>query len=46
MFKLPGSLGVLAAVSLLTAAPARADKGTLTVWINGDKAYNGLAKVV
>ena len=45
MFKLPGSLGVLAAVSLLAAAPARADKGTLTVWINGDKAYNGLAEV-
>lgn len=45
MFKLQGSLGVLAAVSLLAAAPAHADKGTLTVWINGDKAYNGLAEV-
>jgi maltose/maltodextrin transport system substrate-binding protein len=45
VFKLSGSLGVLAAVSLLAAAPARADKGTLTVWINADKAYNGLAKV-
>jgi maltose/maltodextrin transport system substrate-binding protein len=29
----------------MTAAPAHADKGTLTVWINGDKAYNGLAEV-
>jgi maltose/maltodextrin transport system substrate-binding protein len=45
VFKLPGSLGVLAAVSLLTAVPAHADKGTLTIWINGDKAYNGLAEV-
>jgi maltose/maltodextrin transport system substrate-binding protein len=45
VFKLPGSLGLLAAISLLTAAPAQADKGTLKVWINGDKAYNGLAEV-
>lgn len=45
MLKLPGSLGLLAAVSLLAATPARADKGTLTVWINGDKAYKGLAEV-
>lgn len=30
---------------MLSAAPARADKGTLTVWINGDKAYNGLTEV-
>jgi len=31
---------------MLPAAPAQADdKGTLTIWINGDKAYNGLAKV-
>ena len=45
MLKLSGSLGILAAVSLLTAAPALADKGTLTVWINGDKAHNGLTEV-
>jgi maltose/maltodextrin transport system substrate-binding protein len=45
VFKLSGSLGVLAAVSLLSAAPAHADKGKLTIWINADKAYNGLAKV-
>ena len=45
MFKLPGSLGLLAAVSLFAAVPARADNKTLTIWINGDKAYNGLAKV-
>lgn len=30
---------------MLDATPARADKGTLTVWINSDKAYNGLAEV-
>lgn len=29
----------------MTAAPAHAEKGELRVWINGDKAYNGLAKV-
>lgn len=48
MLKLSGSLGLLAAISIstLSATPAQAqDKGTLTVWINGDKAYNGLAKV-
>jgi maltose/maltodextrin transport system substrate-binding protein len=46
MFKLTSSLFVVAALSTLAAAPARADdKGTLQIWINGDKAYNGLAKV-
>jgi maltose/maltodextrin transport system substrate-binding protein len=45
VLKLTGSLGFLAAISILAATPAQADKGTLTVWINGDKAYNGLAKV-
>ena len=45
MLKLTGSLGFLAAISILAATPAQADKGTLTVWINGDKAYNGLAEV-
>jgi maltose/maltodextrin transport system substrate-binding protein len=46
VLKLSGSLGLLAAVSMLAAAPARADnKGTLTIWINSDKAYNGLTEV-
>lgn len=30
---------------MLSASPARADDKTLTIWINGDKAYTGLAKV-
>jgi maltose/maltodextrin transport system substrate-binding protein len=49
MFKLTRSLGVAGATllaGLIATAPARADdKGTLQIWINGDKAYNGLAKV-
>lgn len=47
MLKLPGSLGLLATLSLVSAAPALAetDKGTLRIWINGDKAYNGLDTV-
>jgi maltose/maltodextrin transport system substrate-binding protein len=48
MFKLTSSLFVVAALSTLAASAgtARADeKGTLQIWINGDKAYNGLAKV-
>jgi len=46
MFKLTSSLFVVAALSTLAASTARADdKGTLQIWINGDKAYNGLAKV-
>jgi len=46
MFKLTSSLFVVAVLSTLAASPARADdKGTLQIWINGDKAYNGLAKV-
>jgi maltose/maltodextrin transport system substrate-binding protein len=45
MFKLTTSLS-LVALSLLAAASAHADdKGTLQIWINGDKAYNGLAEV-
>jgi maltose/maltodextrin transport system substrate-binding protein len=45
MFKLTSSLCAVAAI-LVAAAPARADeKGTLQIWINGDKAYNGLAKI-
>ena len=40
------SVVVGAATLLAAAAPARADeKGTLQIWINGDKAYNGLAKL-
>ncbi len=40
------SVVIGAATLLAAAAPARADeKGTLQIWINGDKAYNGLAKL-
>jgi len=45
MFKLISSVSLVAALSLLVAAPARAhaeDKGTLQIWINGDKAFKGL----
>ena len=35
-------LALLAAFSI---KPAYADKGTLQIWINGDKAYTGLAEV-
>lgn len=47
MLKLPGSLGLLATLSIVSAAPAHAEteKGTLRIWINGDKAYNGLDAV-
>src|SRR5262245_46669000 len=52
MFKLTRSLRMVATTLLLglvgslAATPARADeKGTLQIWINGDKAFNGLAKV-
>jgi len=47
MLKLASALCMTAAAaSMLTASPARADeKGTLQIWINGDKAYNGLAKL-
>lgn len=46
MPKLTRSLRLVAAASLLVVATARADeKGTLQIWINGDKAYNGLAKI-
>ncbi|HEU4730694.1 MAG TPA: maltose/maltodextrin ABC transporter substrate-binding protein MalE [Kofleriaceae bacterium] len=45
MLKHTSSLALVAA-TLLAAATARADeKGTLQIWINGDKAYNGLAKI-
>jgi maltose/maltodextrin transport system substrate-binding protein len=46
MLKLTRSLRFLAGASLLVAATVHADdKGTLQIWINGDKAYNGLAKL-
>ena len=46
MPKLTTSLRLLGFASLLVAATVRADdKGTLQIWINGDKAYKGLAKV-
>ena len=46
MSKLTSSLRVLAVGSLLLAATAHADeKGTLQIWINGDKAFKGLEKV-
>jgi maltose/maltodextrin transport system substrate-binding protein len=46
MSKLSHALGLLSAMSLLAAAPARADeKAKLQIWINGDKAYNGLAEI-
>lgn len=49
MFKPTSSLRLLVVASLLVAAAPHAanadEKGTLQIWINGDKAYNGLAKV-
>lgn len=45
MFKLAHSLGVLAALSLLAAVPARAENGTLKIWIGDESLATGLAKV-
>ena len=46
MFKLGSAICLTVAMTTLAASPARADeKGTLQIWINGDKAYNGLAKL-
>ncbi|HET9620277.1 MAG TPA: maltose/maltodextrin ABC transporter substrate-binding protein MalE [Kofleriaceae bacterium] len=46
MLKLTSSLAFVTTALMLAAAPAHADdKGTLQIWINGDKAYNGLAKL-
>jgi maltose/maltodextrin transport system substrate-binding protein len=43
MSMLTSTLRIVAVTSLLVAATAHADdKGTLQIWINGDKAYNGL----
>jgi maltose/maltodextrin transport system substrate-binding protein len=36
---------IAALAAALAAAPARAESPRLLVWINGDKAYNGLQKV-
>ncbi|MBV8035765.1 maltose/maltodextrin ABC transporter substrate-binding protein MalE [Roseateles sp.] len=38
-------LGALWAAAMLAAAPALAETPRLLVWINGDKAYNGLQQV-
>jgi len=45
MSKLTSSLSLVAAMLLATASARADDKGTLQIWINGDKAYNGIAKV-
>jgi maltose/maltodextrin transport system substrate-binding protein len=46
MPKIASTLSLAVTLSLLIAAPARGDeKGTLQIWINGDKAYNGLAEL-
>jgi len=46
MSKLTRSLSLVAALSLLAVSSARADdKGTLQIWINGDKAFKGLEQV-
>jgi len=48
MYKLTSALFVVATLATLTGSPGRAradEKGTLQIWINGDKAYTGLAKV-
>jgi maltose/maltodextrin transport system substrate-binding protein len=45
MSKLTSSLSLVAAMLLATASAHADEKGTLQIWINGDKAYNGLAKV-
>ncbi|HEX2687213.1 MAG TPA: maltose/maltodextrin ABC transporter substrate-binding protein MalE [Kofleriaceae bacterium] len=45
MSKFTSSLCLAVAALSFAAASARADDKTLTIWINGDKAYNGLAKV-
>lgn len=44
MSRLTSTLCV-AALSLITASARADEKGTLQIWINGDKAYNGLAEV-
>ena len=39
------TLAVLVALSSVNVAHAKMDEGKLTIWINGDKGYNGLAEV-
>lgn len=45
MLKLTSSLALVAGLLLATATARADEKGTLQIWINGDKAYNGLAKI-
>lgn len=49
MHRLMGRLGLVAATLAFAVASAGsqafAEQGTLTVWINGDKGYTGLAKI-
>jgi len=48
MYKLTSAVFLVATLATLTGSPSRAradEKGTLQIWINGDKAYNGLAKI-
>lgn len=45
MSKLTSSLSLVVAMLLATASAHADEKGTLQIWINGDKAYNGLATV-
>ncbi len=40
------ALAAVAAVAVLGASrPVHADKGSLLIWINGDKGYDGIAKI-
>ena len=43
--KLLSSLIGLATLGVACSATAAIDEGQLTIWINGDKGYNGLAEV-
>ncbi|WP_018609809.1 maltose/maltodextrin ABC transporter substrate-binding protein MalE [Uliginosibacterium gangwonense] len=39
------AIGTLTALGLACTPSFAADKGTLTIWINGDKGYDGIAKI-
>lgn len=43
--KLLSSLIGLATLGVACSATAAIDEGQLTIWINGDKGYNGLVEV-
>lgn len=43
--KLIASLAAIAALGTSFIASAAIEKNQLTVWVNGDKGYNGIAKV-